>query len=333
VRDTVFRDHAGEALYVEEGARVWLDNVSFTGNGRGITVYSTGGFRLNDSTFAGNTQHVVIDLFPWSQLGETRLARNRFDPPTPTPARPPGILLRDAQALVQDSTQRTIHLESNRIEGAPIGLRAEGSGLVVLSTNDTLIDNAIGLSVQAATVRVTGGTFGNDRDIEGSGHITFDDVTYLRQGAVPPDAAVAGRTWVAWLVGGALFVLALGAFVLLRRSHRAPLDRSPPRTPASPLSPVPPLAPRSLPFVALEPPLTSVERRILEDIVAHPGTPQRAVADRLGTTRQALHYHVKKLEARGLVSKTVEGRETKCTVPLEVARQLVLTQTGSHEKA
>lgn len=59
-------------------------------------------------------------------------------------------------------------------------------------------------------------------------------------------------------------------------------------------------------------PLRPQEVRVLRDLLQHPGTAQSAIAQRLGLSRQALHYHVKKLEARGLLTKVTKGRETHC---------------------
>lgn len=78
-----------------------------------------------------------------------------------------------------------------------------------------------------------------------------------------------------------------------------------PATPDPSAAPAPPAAAESL---------GPQERRILEDLVAHPDAAQAAVAERLGLTRQAVHYHVKKLEARGLLAKTQVGRESRCRV-------------------
>ncbi|HWG92484.1 MAG TPA: winged helix-turn-helix transcriptional regulator [Candidatus Thermoplasmatota archaeon] len=59
------------------------------------------------------------------------------------------------------------------------------------------------------------------------------------------------------------------------------------------------------------------ERQIFEDILAHPGSPQAMVAERLGLSRQALHYHIKRLSARGYIRKVSQGRETLCYANLE----------------
>ena len=58
--------------------------------------------------------------------------------------------------------------------------------------------------------------------------------------------------------------------------------------------------------------LRKTEREIYDDILAHPGSPQSEVAARLGLSRQALHYHIKKLETQGFISKVAQGRETLC---------------------
>lgn len=326
-RDTVFRDHAGEALYVEERADVELTRTTFTGNARGVTVYSAVRFFANDSSFVANGQHIVVDLGPWSAPGDITLQRDRFGAPSPTPAQLPGILLRHDPPLVDESAQRLVVMDSNRIEDASVAIRAEGRGLVVQSTNDTIVENIVGWSVQLATVRVERGTFGNDRDVEGSGRVTLDTITYVRDGEPAPAPASPRAVWLPWAIGATVLVLAAGAFLLPR------LARSPPAP--APASLEPSALSEPAPAFDLGTAISVIERRILEDILAHPGTAQRAVADRLGTTRQALHYHVKKLEGRGLVLKSVDGRETRCTVPPAVASILAAapaTQTESQEK-
>jgi len=154
-------------------------------------------------------------------------------------------------------------------------------------------------------------------------------VTYLRGEEAAP-APVAPAKWSWWVLGAAIAALA-GAAVLAPRLRR---PRAPRHAGLRALGPAPP--PRDAPRTPdLRTPITGIERRILADVIAHPDTPQRAVADRLGYTRQALHYHVKKLEARGLVTKLVEGRETRCRVPPGVASMLSTageTHTDSQEK-
>lgn len=56
--------------------------------------------------------------------------------------------------------------------------------------------------------------------------------------------------------------------------------------------------------------LRSVEREILNVIIATPGKPQSAIAADLGVSRQSLHYHIKKLESQGFITKVPRGRET-----------------------
>lgn len=323
--DTVFRDHAGEALYVEGTAVVHLTRATFSGNGRGATLYSAREFHANDSAFVANGQHFVVDLGPWSAPNaEILVARSRFDAPAPTPAQLPSIVLRHDAPLVDASDERIVRLDSNRIAGAPVGMRIEGRGLVVESVNDTFVDNDVGLSVQQSTVRLFRTTFGNTRDVDGSGRISIEDATYLR-GAPPFTTQRTGLSWLPWAIGVGVVLLA-GAAILAPRFLRAP---PPPPPPAKPPREPGPVAPEPDLGTALSP----IERRILEDILGHPGTAQRAIADRLGYTRQALHYHVKKLEARGLVRKTAEGRETRCEVPPAVASLLDATRTGTQEKA
>ena len=75
--------------------------------------------------------------------------------------------------------------------------------------------------------------------------------------------------------------------------------------------------PAGAPAPDLAEPLSPQEARILQDAADHPGTAQSAIAQRLGMSRQAIHYHVKKLETRGLVTKISKGRETRCYVRAE----------------
>lgn len=325
--DTVFRDHAGEALYVEGSAIVHLTRATFSGNGRGATLYSAREFHANDSVFVANGQHFVVDLGPWSAPGaDILLARSRFDAPAPTPAQLPSIVVRYDATLPDPGDEQTLRMTSNRIAGAPVGMRIEGRGLVVESVNDTFVDNDVGVSVSESTVRLIRPTFGNIRNVDGSGRITTEDAT-VRGGSPPSDSADARLSWLPWALGVGV-VLLVGAAVLVPRFLR-PAPPPPPSPPAEPTREPRPVAPEPDLGTALSP----TERRILEDILDHPGTAQRAVADRLGYTRQALHYHVKKLEARGLVRKTVEGRETRCEVPPAVASLLDATRTRTQEKA
>lgn len=330
--DTVFRKHAGEAIYLEGDAVARVDHATFSENGRGATLYSARQLHINDSTFVANGQHLVVDLGPWSASGaDILLARDRFDAPAPTPAQLPSIVLRHDAPLVDAGEERLVRLDSNRIAGAPVGMRVEGRALAVESVNDSFLDNGVGLSVQLSRVQLRHTTFGNDRDLEGSGRVSIDDATYLRDRTPSFAPEGASASWLPWAIGAGLVVLLGAALLVPRLARRAP---EPPPTPVDRPDPTPLAEPKPTP---VEPDLgaaiSATERRILEDILDHPGTAQRAVADRLGYTRQALHYHVKKLEARGLVRKTVEGRETRCEVPPAVASLLSSTRTRTQEKA
>ncbi|HET6405883.1 MAG TPA: hypothetical protein VFH78_14665, partial [Candidatus Thermoplasmatota archaeon] len=288
--DTVFRDHAGEAIYVEERAHVRLDRATLSGNGRGATVYSASLFHANDSSFASNGQHLVVDLGPWSQAqADILLARNRFSAPASTPAQLPSIVLRHDPPFVDAGEERTVRLASNTVQGAPVGLRIEGRGLVVESANDSYLDNDVGISIQQSTVTLTGPTFGNVRDVEGSGRLSVNDATYLR-GSSPTLAPEAPPSpWPRWtLWGGGLVVLAALALLVPRLARRAPPPpparpaRAPPApppvrapvmdavAPEAPDAAPPPPAPPAQPDLATA--ISAVERRILEDILAHPGT-------------------------------------------------------------
>lgn len=63
--------------------------------------------------------------------------------------------------------------------------------------------------------------------------------------------------------------------------------------------------------------LRKAERDIFDAIALNPGSPQTLVAERLGLSRQALHYHIKKLEGQGLIRKVSQGRETLCYANIE----------------
>lgn len=329
-QDVVMRGHSGEAVYVHEGAALRLRRANVTENGRGATVFSTSGLRIEDSRFSENGQHVVVDVGPWSrQEGELAFVRNDFGPVLPAPVQLPSLLLRHEPPVSPDAGGwRLVLLEDNRVHDGAVGLRAEGRGLLVESRGDRLDGNRVGLSVQLATVDFDRATFGNDVDVEGMGDVRYGSVTYLRASgaAETPDAP---NLWP-FLALGCAGLVGAGALLFvpaLRRLGRRPAGAAAPRGTASPAArsapdaaPEPEPAPETgdAPAQSASPTLTAQERRILDDIAAHPGTPQRAVADRLGLTRQALHYHVKKLEARGLVRKTAQGRETHCEVPAEV---------------
>lgn len=330
--DVTLANHSGEALTVSESAIVLLARTTLVDNARGATMYSARVFHVNDSVFARNVQHLVVDLGPWSvPREEIVLARDRFSEPAATPAQLPSIVLRHDPPLVDAGDARLVRMMSNHVEGAAVGVRIEGRALVVESTNDTFVDNAIGVSVQQSTVRLVRPTFGNDRDVDGSGRITLDDPTYSRAASLPLPTAVSRASWLPWAIGAGVVVILLAGALIVPRLVR---PRALPPAPAPASAPAPVAVPVSAPEpdAAAATQLTPLERRILEDVVAHPGTAQRAIADRLGYTRQALHYHVKKLEARGLIRKAIEGRETRCEVPPQVASLLLATRTGTQEK-
>lgn len=304
--DVALTEHDGEALYATDGADVELRRAVVRGNGRGATVFGFSRLLVEDSSFADNGQHVVIDLGPWSRAGEApRLVGNDFGATAPGGS---ALFLRHESA----GSERVVEMARNVVHDAPVGLRAQGEALVVESRNDTFRDNQVGLAVQGAKVRLRGATLGNAEDIQGGGDLLLEDVTYVRAADAPAPAPRAGFPGAAWVALGVVGLVAVG--LLLLRGPRAPPQRVPAAAPdAEPVEPAPPPEPPA--DLALKP----LERRVLEDVLAHPGTSQRAVADRLGMTRQALHYHVKKLEARGLLAKTAKGRETLCEVPPQVA--------------
>lgn len=311
------RENPGDALYVQEASDVRLTNASFTGNGRGATVFSAARVVLEESRFTDNGQHVVVELGPWSRPeAQLLLARNDFGPVAKGPTALASVLLRHDTPLADE--QKRVSMQGNRIHDGRVGVRAEGRGLLLESVDDEIVDNEVGLWVQLASVRMRGAVLGNDRNVEGGGDLVLDSVSYIP--AVVVTQAPAARVPTAVLVvAGVVAAAGVGALLAPRMRFRAPPVPVPVSVPAAP-EPEP-----------SAPALSGIERRILEDVVAHPGTAQRAIADRLGYTRQALHYHVKKLEARGLVEKSVEGRETRCHVPVRVLRALAAAPSSQIE--
>ncbi|HVM45844.1 MAG TPA: right-handed parallel beta-helix repeat-containing protein, partial [Candidatus Thermoplasmatota archaeon] len=203
--DVILANQSGEALSVSEAASVFVSRATFADNGRGATVYSARAFHVNDSDFVRNAQHLVVDLGPWSVVGEDLLlARDRFHEPLSTPAQLAGIVLRHGAPLVDASDERIVRMDSNLVQGAAVGLHVEGRGLAVHSVNDTFVDNVIGLRVQQSTVRLERPTFGNDRDVEGSGRVALEDATYLRARGTAATPGEPAAPWAPWLVGGGL---------------------------------------------------------------------------------------------------------------------------------
>lgn len=317
LRDVAFRDNAGAALRVQGAQNVAVSRSLFVNNGKGVSVAS-GRILVQDSTFHGDGTQVEV---AWTG-GPMNASFARNDLAAQRPTGGPLVVLRGFDGAP------SVQLTGNRVHGAAVGVLVAGPGPALESRNDTFDDNVVGLSLNRGVATLVGTRLGNTKDVEGATSadaLRLDNVTFLRpQAQAVPVAAPAPFPWLAPLGLGAIVLVGVLAAVLAmparRRAQELPEpDPAPPAPPPAPVVPIP--APR----------VTPQELRVLQDVVANPGSAQAAVAQRLGMTRQALHYHVKKLEARGLLVKEAKGRETLCRVPPEVAA--ALEDTRSEEKA
>jgi predicted DNA-binding protein (UPF0251 family) len=314
--DAVFRNNAGPALSVGGRASVSLSRAVLEGNGRGIVVSSALSLLVADSSFRGDAPQVDV---AWAGGPvNVSLARNDLGALHPTGGPLVAIRASGTGSIAVDDPPPLVNLSGNRIHGAAVGLFVAGPGPALESRNDTVDQNVVGVVLAQGTARLRGTTLGNDRDVEGgeTGDLTLDNVTFLRaQAATLPQGAPGAFPWGA--VGLGAVALALVGLVIAQPIARARERRRAAAAPPATSFPAP--EPEE---VQETPALTHQELRILRDVVANPGSPQAAVATRLGMTRQALHYHVKKLEARGLLVKVAKGRETLCHVPPGVAATL-----------
>lgn len=304
LRDVTFRANAGSALRVAGAQSVSVARSLFLANGRGVSV--TGGRALvQDSTFRGDATQIEV---AWTG-GALNASFARNDLAAEHLSGGPLVVLRGFAGAP------AIEFAGNRMHGAAVGVLVAGPGPTLVSRNDTIDENVVGLSLNRGEATLIGTRLGNARDVEGSatGALVQDNVTYLRpQAAIVPQAAAEPFPWA---------FLGLGALVLagvLTAAFVVPARRRAQELPEADPAPPPPPPPTPIPT----PTLTPQELRILLDVVANPGSAQAAIAQRLGMTRQALHYHVKKLDARGLLRKEAQGRETHCRVPPEVAAAL-----------
>ena len=246
---------------------------------------------MRNVTLATNARHL--------QLGTTDGARfvledARIRAPT---TRAPSLLVRAVGNATVETREATF-------DGGDVAVRLEGDGVHYASESDAFLRVRVGLSLDAGEATVTRARFDAfERDVDAgpAARLSFRDVRFTPAAVAAPAPAspVGGSAW--WVLGGALVLV--GAVVAYARLR--------PRAAPAPLPVVE--APAPLP-PDLASPISDVERRILRDVAEHPGTAQAAIAQRLGVTRQALHYHVKKLEARRLIRKEAHGRETRCTL-------------------
>jgi hypothetical protein len=305
--DVTLRDNAGAALRVSGDARVEVARATLERNGRGVEVAS-GSLLVSDSIFRGDTPQVDV-AWDGGALDATFL-RNDLAALHPTGG--PLVVLRDGNAT---GPGPTVSFAQDRLHDAAVAILVSGPGPALRSENDTIDANAVGLSLHAGTARLVRATLGNARNLEGadSGDVALENVTYLADAAATlPTQVPVGFPWAA--VGLGAVVLAILGLVIAQPLVKRRLPQPPP---GSPGLPPPPLVPHVLPA------LTPHEMRILRDVAANPGSAQAAIAARLGVTRQALHYHVKKLETKGLIVKVAKGRETRCHLAPGVAEALL----------
>ena len=323
--NVTFRAHADAGLSVGPQARADLSNVRFEDNGVGARVLPGGTLRLEAVRAAGNRLHLDAQVAPPAADGP-RVLLLGADVGATGPGGTMGIRLRAAPGAVPSSAPGFM-LFGGRVHDAAVGLQATGPDLRVRVEGAAIEGNGVGLSLSQAAVELKDVRLGNARDVEGgeTSQVVLENVTRLPgPEAAPAGAASTGAApwpaWVPWVAMASVLVVA-GAILWTARAPRpAPLV-----VPAPAVTPLPPVedapdpgdaqeapAPSPPPLAAAASGLGMQERRILADIVANPDTAQAAVGERLGLSRQAVHYHVKKLEAKGLIRKTTKGRETQC---------------------
>lgn len=330
VRDALFRAHATQALRVTGASDVLVDNASFEDGQAGLTldINASAIAIVTNSTFERNAQHASVQLH--AAPADVRFERDMFGPPVAMNGTvAPALALRGPP--IRDGIVRRITLANDSFLAGDVALRVEGAGVAVESAHDRFLGNRVGVSLSNADITLRNDSFNSrERDIDGdaTSAIRLEGVAFSPVVAVPAATEAPGVTLSPWALPVALVVLASGgaALALRRKAPPAPaLDDAP--------EPLKPRAPP--PAIELPLRLKPLERRILEDIVANPGSAQSAVATRLGFSRQALHYHVKKLEARGLLTKAAHGRETRCFAAPGVDGALDVapsTRLGSEEK-
>lgn len=296
-----------EAALTVQGGTLTLEHVVVEGNGVGVHVargvlvatnltlreHADAALRLGPgaeatvraASFASNARHVDAN---GSRLA---LLDARLDAPT---APGPALLARDADARTRNVT----------FDGGDVAVRLEGPHARLASTDDEFLRVRVALQLAEGEANLTRPRFATlERDVDAGpdARLQFTDARFTPAIVAAPHPP-GGFTVPAWWVLGGALVLGTGGVAFARLRPRPAPPAPPPEPPAPPAPP------------DLSAPLTDIERRILRDVAAHPGTAQAAVAQRLGMTRQALHYHVKKLEARRLLRKEAHGRETRCTI-------------------
>ena len=338
--DVTFLGLAEAGLSVGPEARAELSRALFEDNGEGARVRAGGALLLSDARAKGNRAHVLADVAPPGPEGPRVVLRDA-DLGATAQGSEGGLRLRAASEEENASVSAPgVLVAGGRLHDAALAVNASGRGLRVRIEGASIEDNVVGVALAQATAELKDVRLGNVRDLDApSSLLLLENVTYVPRPQA--DAAAGGAPapvpwpwYVPWL---AMLGVALVAGAILWTSPwtpyawRARTRRRPPPQPhapawRSPLAPPPPAPPEAPPMddaeeapgPAAPPPvvapgdLGAQERRILADILAHPDTAQAAVGERLGLSRQAVHYHVKKLEAKGLIRKTTKGRETQC---------------------
>lgn len=320
LRHTRLADVAGTALELRGGAAQLLD-VTFAGNGRGIAtdpknattldarrvvlrehaaeallLLGPANATLSATSFTANGANIVMSPAPGASL---LLADSLLATPTRLDA---SLHVRSTLAAGEAATLRTMNAT---LDGGDTGVRIEGPGMRYESADDDFLRLRLGVRLdegEATLVRARFESTPQETQVGPAARLTLTDVRAAPAATLAPAPAPAADLRVPAMAALALALVGGTSLVILlrRRGTR-------PHAPAAGSTPAPE-PPRQVG------PLTPVERRVLEDVDAHPGTAQAAIAERLGMTRQALHYHVKKLEARGLLRKDAHGRETRCTL-------------------
>lgn len=313
--NVTFERHEDAALRLSGRADASLTGAAFLDNLLAVhaALDSPGnatGLVVSQSRFERNDEHVVLDFGDARGEGRVRLDANAFSGGLRA------LVLRSTatEGNATDAEARTVALEDNLFRGATLGLAARGAGYVVDSRNDTFLDNRVGLSASGSLIRLVGTRFVSserDLDLGPDAQVTFQGVSFAptHLTAAPTAPSLMPVLVGALLAGGA----GLAAFRARRTMRQAQAATAAfeewPASDTAPSRDVPVAAPEE---VAPAPVVSELETRILHDIGQFPGSPQIAIAQRLGLTRQALHYHVKKLVAAGLVEKTTVGRTTEC---------------------
>lgn len=290
-----------DALLEANGLGIDATDARVTAQNATLRDHATGGARLAgatqaafaNATFAGNGHNVLFEPADGARL-------DVLDSTMSAPALAvPSLHVR---SNLTGDERASVVTRRVAFEGGDVAVRVEGAGVSLSSTDDVFSRVRVALDLDETEASVTRARFDSlERDVDAGpqARLSFTDVRFTPAAVAAPLPAPAAPPalsgWWALLVG----IVAAGGTLAWARAR---LRAAP--APAEPEAPPPDLAT----------PLSPTERRILVDLAAHPESAQAAIAARLGMTRQALHYHVKKLEARRLLRKTAQGRETRCTI-------------------